>query len=93
MGNPDKTGDSPRTDTEIVLYQSPRCLAFLLFTHVPVFHDEGSSVGQSMVQACKKGVAGSLLPGITLGVQPLCGSSIEITGPVCQMHSASSAFV
>ncbi|GFS46713.1 uncharacterized protein NPIL_148091 [Nephila pilipes] len=49
-------------------------------------HDEGSAVRLSLVQACKEDVPGSLPPGVTLGEQPLCISSIAIKSPVFHMH-------
>ena len=59
----------------------PRSLAFQ-FAQVPV-HDEGNDVGQSLVQTCKKRVAGSFLCEVMVGVQLLCGFPIAICG---QMH-------
>ncbi|GFS72488.1 uncharacterized protein TNCV_2116321 [Trichonephila clavipes] len=89
-GNPDKTGDSLHTATGTVLYQIQHSQlivwhSYSSFTFLCV-HDERSLLGQSLVHACKEGVSGSLLPGVTLGVQPLCGSSIEISGLIYQMH-------
>ncbi|GBN93553.1 hypothetical protein AVEN_206413-1 [Araneus ventricosus] len=57
MGNPDMTGDSPRTGTGIVLYQIQHSLLIVWHSYSSLtflcIHDEGSVVGQSRVQACK----------------------------------------
>ncbi|GBN33208.1 hypothetical protein AVEN_104409-1 [Araneus ventricosus] len=90
MGNPDTTGDSPRTGTGIVLYQIQHSLLVVWCSYSSLtflcVHDEESAVGQSLVQACKEGVAGNLPPGVAMGVQLLCGSSIAISDPVYQTH-------
>ncbi|GFW37114.1 uncharacterized protein TNCV_5020121 [Trichonephila clavipes] len=67
MGNPDMTFDSSHIGTGIILYQIQYSLlvvwcsySFLALLWV---HDKRSTVGQSLVQACKEGVAGNLPPG------------------------------
>ncbi|GFX58008.1 hypothetical protein TNCV_4047661 [Trichonephila clavipes] len=50
-------------------------LSYSSFTFLCVQGEE-SAVGQTLAQACKEGVARGLPPGVTLGGQPLCGSSI-----------------
>ncbi|GFX87571.1 uncharacterized protein TNCV_1331021 [Trichonephila clavipes] len=54
------TGDTPQNCTGIVLYQSQHYLLIVWRFYSSLkflcVHDEGSSVGQSMEQACKKSV-------------------------------------
>ncbi|GFT97219.1 uncharacterized protein NPIL_232091 [Nephila pilipes] len=84
------TGDCPSNDTWIVLYQIQHSLLVVWRSYSSLtflcIHEEGSAVGRSLVQACKEDLSGILLPGVTLGVKPLCGSSIAISGPLCQIH-------
>ncbi|GFS76960.1 uncharacterized protein TNCV_3756321 [Trichonephila clavipes] len=85
------TSDSLHTGTRIILYQiRDSCLfvwrSYSSLTFICVL-DKGSAVRQSLAQACKEGVAGSV-PEVKLSVQPLCIASIAISGPVCLMHNS-----
>lgn len=90
MGNPDMAGASRRTDTGVVLYQPQRSLlvgwrSYFLLMLLCVLSEE-STARQLQVQECKEGLAGSLSRGVTLDVQPLCGSHSAIYSHICQIH-------
>ncbi|GFS97844.1 hypothetical protein NPIL_208721 [Nephila pilipes] len=69
-----------RSSSLFVVCRSYTSLTFLFV------RDEESSILKSQAQECKEGVARSFPSRVTLGVQPLYGSSITISGPICQMH-------
>ncbi|GBN36536.1 hypothetical protein AVEN_132036-1 [Araneus ventricosus] len=94
MGNPDMTGDSPRTGTGIVLHQTKHSLHIVWRSYSSLtflcVHDEGSAVGQFLVQACKEGVAGSLPPGQRWAHNRCAARPLQ---SAARCISASSAFV
>ncbi|GFV72137.1 uncharacterized protein TNCV_2460701 [Trichonephila clavipes] len=83
MGNSGMTSSSPHAGTGIFLYQIQGILLIvwrLCSSHTFLcVHDEESTVGKSLVQACKDGVAGSSPPGVTMDAQPLFHASIAIS--------------
>ncbi|GFW90325.1 uncharacterized protein TNCV_2121891 [Trichonephila clavipes] len=77
-------GASWHTGTGIVMCQIQHSL--FIFRHSYSLLTLCVCPRQSLVQACKVSVTGILPPGVTLVVQPSCGSSIAINGSVCLMH-------